>query len=55
MNTTIRVAPLLEAGEIEDLLAVPGTALIVATRASVTRRDVIKLNFISEDGTSFEP
>jgi hypothetical protein len=45
LSSKIAITRLLEAGELSDLLAVPGTALAAVTRAGVTRRDIIRLQF----------
>jgi hypothetical protein len=52
ITTRIKVTKLLEPGEIEDMLAIPGTALAAATRASVARRDVIQLDFLFPEDIS---
>jgi hypothetical protein len=41
--STLGVLPLVQAGEVEDLLAEPDTALAVISRGRVVRRDVIRL------------
>lgn len=49
LKTTIGVSPLIYPREISDLLAEPGTAIAVAIRSGVLRRDVIKLSFLYEE------